>query len=103
MGECRKANRRGDELTVASKGFAQPRSSRAKIFSYIDTIKNAKNEDAEADRRRKANKNSDADRIGQKKKSSFELYLSTIPIIDPIDRTVDWVLNQPEMEEVVSN
>ena len=35
-----------------------------------------------------------------KGRSTFETYLSTIPKLDPIDRTVCWVLSQPD--EVVS-
>ncbi len=29
-------------------------------------------------------------------KNSFELYLSSIPRLDPVDRTVGWVLMQPD-------
>lgn len=29
-------------------------------------------------------------------KTAFEMYLSTIPRLDPVDRTVGWVLTQPE-------
>lgn len=39
---------------------------------------------------------------GHRKKSSFEVYLSTIPKLDPVDRTVGWVMRQPE-HTVVSN
>jgi hypothetical protein len=31
-----------------------------------------------------------------RRKSSFELFLSTIPKIDPVDRTVGWVMMQPD-------
>ena len=30
-------------------------------------------------------------------KSNFDVFLSTIPKLDPIDRTVEWVLSQPDM------
>ena len=30
-----------------------------------------------------------------KRKTSFELFLSTLPKLDPIDRTVGWVFQQP--------
>ena len=32
----------------------------------------------------------------RRRKNSFELYLSTIPKMDPVDRTVGWVLMQPD-------
>ena len=35
-----------------------------------------------------------------KRKSSFEMYLSSIPTLDPIDRTVGWVFMQPDDMEV---
>ena len=34
------------------------------------------------------------------RKSSFEMYLSTIPKLDPIDRTVGWVYEQTDNVEV---
>lgn len=36
------------------------------------------------------------------RKSSFEMYLSTIPKLDPIDRTVGWVYEQTDSVEVRS-
>lgn len=33
----------------------------------------------------------------RRRKSSFEMYLSTIPKLDPVDRTVGWVMMQPDI------
>ena len=35
-------------------------------------------------------------RHSRRRKSSFEMYLSTIPKLDPVDRTVGWVMMQPD-------
>ncbi len=36
----------------------------------------------------------------RKRKTSFELFLSSIPKLDPVDRTVGWVLKHPDLEVV---
>ena len=37
------------------------------------------------------------------RKSNFELYLDTIPRLDPVDRTVGWVFQQHEEAQVYSS
>lgn len=36
----------------------------------------------------------------KKRRTSFELFLSSIPKLDPVDRTVGWVLKHPDLELV---
>ena len=36
----------------------------------------------------------------RKRKTSFDLFLASIPKLDPVDRTVGWVLKHPDLEVV---
>ena len=104
MGECRK---RASHTT---------RASRHKFSSYVDSIrdnfkrisgirdgnKSTEEEEKEVIQApagspmmvyRQEDPNSHK---RTRRRSSFEIFLSTIPRLDPVDRTVGWVMTQPE-------
>lgn len=127
MGESRKVVAVGDGAvdTTHARKSTQPRISKLKFFTCVDSIKeNFKKISAYTGNSRNRASNGDALAIeskqssishedngvtvtqrkgdiersskGRGRRSSFEIYLSTIPKLDPIDRTVGWVLKQPE-------
>ena len=80
---------------------SQLRTTRLKLSSYVDSIRdnfkrnfgNGAKPKERGTSKILVSKKSD---IGQQR-SSFEIYLSTIPRLDPVDRTVGWVMMQPEV------
>lgn len=128
MGESRKVLAANvAEASSKRPRYTQPRISKLKFAACVDSIKeNFKKISAYTgnSRNRAFNRETLVERDGGSKKSSvlrddngmtgwteksskcqdrrssFEIFLSTIPKLDPIDRTVGWVFTQPN--EIVS-